>query len=91
MTATKQRKMPETKAVNTQEAKIRVAVTKAFPKPLGCLKTDIKLYNFNCGRINHWVSGLNGADIGPHSAFFIVRENTIEVLPEVGEAFFIDI
>lgn len=98
MTATKQRqtntKTPRTQeasAMTQREAQIRVAVLKSFPKPPNCMKTDIKLYKFDCGRINHWVPGKNGADIGPHSAFFIVRNNTIEMLPEVGEAFFIDI
>ena len=73
-----------------KEAKIRISVIKSFPKPPDCIKTDIKLYKFDCGRINHWVKGLNGYDIGPHSAFFIVRENTIEMLPEQGEPFFIN-
>lgn len=77
--------------MNPKESKIRISVLKSFPKPLNCIKTDVKLYNFDCGRINHWVEGLNGADIGPNSAFFIVRNNTIEILPEVGEPFFIDI
>lgn len=72
-----------------KEAKIRTAVIKSFPKPANCIKTDIKLYKFDCGRINHWVEGKNGYDIGPHSAFFIVREDAIEVLPEGAEGFFI--
>ena len=98
MTATKQRKIQtkapisvEAREMTQKEAQIRVAVLKSFPKPPNCIKTDIKLYNFGCGRINHWVPGKNGADIGPNSAFFTVRNTTIEVLPEVGEPFFIDI
>lgn len=66
----KKTKQREKLNMTEQEARIRVEVRKATPKPSNTVKTDIIIYKHGAGRINYWITREDSANYDIVSYYF---------------------
>lgn len=72
----------ETPSMTEQEARIRVEVRKATPRPSNTIKTDIIIYKHGSGRINYWVTREDSNNYDIISYYFTHDKAEIKVFDE---------
>ena len=84
MTKTKVSKpsVKETTSMTEQEARIRVEVRKATPRPSNTIKTDIIIYKHGSGRINYWITRDDSNNYDIISYYFTYDKAEIKVFDE---------
>ena len=66
----KQTRKGDKSNMTEQEARIRVEVRRATPKPDNTVKTDIIIYKHGSGRINYWITRSDSANYDIISYYF---------------------